>query len=87
MTPTSPPRRRSTAWDLAEKRAAAGLTPRWMVVAGETEFERLLREANIKLDDAHKFLMVTDWVRQFYRTKYVPPAVLEAMGIRAEEVV
>ena len=90
MTPfssTRPPLRRSHSWSLAEARAAAGLPPRWMAAAGETEFERLLREANIKLDDAHKFLMVTDWVRQFYRTKYVPPAVLEAMGIRAEEVV
>ncbi len=86
MTPFKPGHR-NNHWDQAEKRERAGLAPRWMVDAGDTEFERMLREANIELADAHKYLMVTDWVRQFYRTKYVPPAVLEAMGIRAEEVV
>ena len=83
---TLPPRRRSNAWDAAEKRAHAGLPPKWMVDDGETEFERLLREANIKPADAAGYLMVQEWVRRNYRIKYCPPDILKAVGVYDEEV-
>ena len=79
-------RRRSNAWDAALKRNAEGKPPEWMVETGETEFERLLREANIKPADAAGFLMVQEWVRRNYRTKYCPPDILKAVGVYDEEV-
>lgn len=52
----------------------------------ETEFARMLREAGIPESDAHKYLMVQQWVRRNCRSKFVPVSILEACGIRPEEI-
>jgi hypothetical protein len=61
--------------------------PQPSISSNETEFDRLLREANIPLNDAHHYRMVADWVRRYHRTKYVPLAILEKFNIREEEIV
>jgi hypothetical protein len=53
----------------------------------ETEFDKLLREAHISPIDAHKYLMVKQWVYRNHRSKYCPIAVLEACGIQPEDCV
>lgn len=75
------------AYDQAVARAAAGLLPKWMLPKnGETEFDRILREAHIPLADAHNFLMVREWVERNCRQKYVPPAILEKFNIRPQDI-
>jgi hypothetical protein len=76
-------RRRSNAWDRAEKRAAAGLPPRWMVNPGETEFERVLKQAGGNVNNP----TVREWVRQNVGRRWIPTEVLEKFGMRAEELV
>ncbi len=88
MTPARPPLRRSHSWSLAEARAAAGLPPRWMAAAGETEFERVARAAGVAPDDAAavaRSAELSGWVRHWYRSRWVPAAVLEAVGVREWE--
>jgi hypothetical protein len=80
---TSPPRRRSNAWDRAIARDRAGLPPKWMVNLGETEFEHILKQAGGNVNSAQ----VREWVRQNHGRKWVPTEVLEACGIQAEELV
>ena len=74
------------SWDAARARVSQGLSPHWMAPAGETEFECLVREAGIAVVDAHKHLMVQQWVFKNYRSKYVPLKTLKALGISSEEV-
>ena len=74
----------SKAWNAALKRAAAGRPPRFMVE--EAAFDRMLREANIALENAASYRMVQDWVRRNYTRHYVPETVLAAMGIGTGQV-
>jgi hypothetical protein len=82
-TPVTPdPARPLRPYDAAIARAQAGLPPRWMVGEGETEFERVVREAGGEVDHP----MVHLWVRKNYRRQFVPESVLAQVGIRPEEI-
>ena len=47
----------------------------------EPEFTKILREANIDINDAHKFLFVREWVKRNKSRVFIPPEVLKAMGM------
>ena len=53
----------------------------------EPEFTRLLREANIQLADAYKYLFVREWVKSNRRRCYIPPDVLAQMGWKDEDLI
>lgn len=51
-----------------------------------TEFDQLLEGIGISINDACHSEIVRAWVRRNYRSKFVPPAVLEACGIHSVDV-
>lgn len=65
-----------------------GYVPPFMpvVIRNSTAFERLLYEAGVKLEDAHKHPAIRQWIHSNYRHKWVPDKVLEAVGIRPEDI-
>ena len=75
-----------TGWQNALIRNAQGLPPIWMVETGNSEFDKLLRQEKVNLKDAHRNQVVREWILKNFRRRYIPLAVLEACGIRPEEV-
>ncbi len=47
-----------------------------------SEFEKLLNRLKVQEREAHMNLQVRDWVRRYYRSRFVPMDVLEKMGIK-----
>lgn len=76
-------KRSSGAWVAAEKRAKAGLLPKWLEVT-ETEFEKFLRRESVSRKKAAANPLVRSWVKQNARRYWVPEDVLEAVGISVE---
>lgn len=70
----------SAAWNAAQARALAGKPPKWMV--DEPEFDDVLRSAGGDVKSA----AVRSWVQQHQHHRFVPLAVLDAMGINHDWV-
>jgi hypothetical protein len=72
------------AWDRALKRATEGKLPAWMIPEGETQFERVVREAGVAgagIEEAARNRAVREWVHRNYGRYFVPEKMLEACGL------
>ena len=69
----------SAAWNAAQARVRAGKPPKWMV--DEPEFDDVLRSAGGDVKSAS----VRSWVQLHQHHRFVPLAVLDAMGINSAE--
>ena len=80
--PSNTPWRRSTPANTTDTRPRfANSMSSIPVPQIEPEFDRILRDAGIKQEDAFKYLFVRAWIKSNYRRCFVPPAVLEQMGL------
>jgi hypothetical protein len=85
-TPSPVPTRPLNPYERAVARERAGLSPKWMVAAGETEFARLLKAEGVTEQEAAGSARVREWVRRNHGRYWVPAGLLEKMGIQDEEV-
>jgi hypothetical protein len=73
--------RRQNGWMAASARLQRGLPAAADPPPEPPEFERLLQRAGVKETEAAKNPQVRQWVKSFYRTKFVPEKILDEIGL------
>jgi hypothetical protein len=75
---------RGNGWKRALQRQIDGKLPKFMVKV--TEFETVIHEAGVGVEDSSKNPKVREWIVKNYARRYVPVKVLEEMGISTEKI-
>ena len=80
--PSNTPWRRSTPANTTDTRPRfANSMASIPVPQIEPEFDRILREANVSLADAHKYLFIREWCQRNRGRVWIDEGVLERMGM------